>query len=246
MPVLVSPDNRWWWDGTRWRSRLVEGDLDLFWFTTTPEWLNRVLLMGLIGLIPIVGAIVILGWTLNATDMVQRRWKELPPAGFQYLERGVAPFVVGLAFALSLFIVVSLMVFLIVVLAMSGRAAVVGAVAVALVLILVIVAWWVASLFLYASVLMGSDRLGIVQALDPRRLLELARANQDVSIRVGLIYLAGSLVFATLGASVSFVIPLGGLVVSLALPALYAALVPSLARFQVHVAPPPPPAAPAA
>jgi hypothetical protein len=42
MPVVISADGRWWWDGTHWRSRAVEGPLDLFWFTSTPDWFQRV------------------------------------------------------------------------------------------------------------------------------------------------------------------------------------------------------------
>ena len=54
MPALISEDGRWWWDGRQWRPRTVEGKLDLFWFTGTPDWVSRVLVTGLIGLIPIV------------------------------------------------------------------------------------------------------------------------------------------------------------------------------------------------
>ena len=35
--------------------RAVEGPLELFWFTSTPEWVQRALVTGLIGLIPIIG-----------------------------------------------------------------------------------------------------------------------------------------------------------------------------------------------
>ncbi|HYM97392.1 MAG TPA: hypothetical protein VET26_08830, partial [Candidatus Sulfotelmatobacter sp.] len=63
-PAPISPDGRWWWDGARWQSRLVEGELDLFWFTSTPDWFARIAITGLIGLIPIVGTINLLGWTL--------------------------------------------------------------------------------------------------------------------------------------------------------------------------------------
>src|ERR1700737_4263902 len=47
VPQLISQDGRWWWDGKQWRTRLVEGPLDLFWFTSTPDWFTRVLVMGL-------------------------------------------------------------------------------------------------------------------------------------------------------------------------------------------------------
>jgi len=57
MPALISPDGRWWWDGQHWRSRIVDGPLELFWFTATPDWFTRVVVTGLISLIPVVGAI---------------------------------------------------------------------------------------------------------------------------------------------------------------------------------------------
>ncbi|HLZ10828.1 MAG TPA: hypothetical protein VKT80_19740, partial [Chloroflexota bacterium] len=109
-PALISQDGRWWWDGVRWRSRLVEGDLDQFWFMSTPDWLERVAVTGLIGLIPIVGTMNSLGWMLVATDMVRQRWRELPPAGFRYIERGVPPFLVTFIYGLALLFVLAMLV----------------------------------------------------------------------------------------------------------------------------------------
>lgn len=237
MPALISADGRWWWDGTQWRSRLVEGRLDLFWFTSTPDWITRVVVTGLIGLIPIVGTINLLGWTLAATDMVRSGWKELPPAGFQHLERGVAPFVVGLVYGLALFFVLCFLVLLTVLLATSGRA---HAIAVAIVLVVLIfpllLAWWLIALYLYAAVLLASDRLGIAKAIDPRRLFALARANHDVSLHIALVYAAATIAVAFISIPVGLVIPFGGLLVALVLPAIYAILVPSLAAFRVEPA----------
>jgi hypothetical protein len=241
MPALISPDGRWWWDGTRWRSRMVEGKLDLFWFTSTPEWFARVVITGLIGLIPIVGAINLLGWTLTATDMVRRGWKELPPAGFQYLERGIAPFVVGIVYAVVLFLVVGVLAFFTLVLAMSGRSHVVIAVGFALVILLFVFAWWLASLYLLAAVLMASDRLGIAKAIDPTHLFALARANHDISVHVALIYLAASIAIVAMSVATSFIVPFSSLVISLGLPAVYAAIVPSLVAFRVEAVPSLPP-----
>ena len=241
MPALISPDGRWWWDGTRWRSRVVEGKLDLFWFTSTPEWFARVVITGLIGLIPIVGAINLLGWTLTATDMVRRGWKELPPAGFQYLERGIAPFVVGIVYAVVLLLVVGVLAFFTLVFAMSGRSHVVIAVGFALVILLLVFAWWLVSLYLLAAVLVASDRLGIAKAIDPTRLFALARANHDISIHVALVYLAASIAIVVMSVATSFIVPFSSLVISLGLPAVYAAIVPSLATFRVEAAPSLPP-----
>jgi hypothetical protein len=236
MPALISQDGRWWWDGTQWRTRLVEGQLDLFWFTSTPEWFTRVIVTGLIGLIPIVGAINLLGWTLAANDMVRRGWKELPPAGFQYLERGVAPFVVGLVYAVALFLVVGVLVFTTILLATSGRPQAVLAIAVALLIFLLVIAWWLVSLYLLAAVLMASDRLGLAKAVDPTRLFALARANHEISLHVALIYAAATIAIGVITLPVSIFIPFGAFLVALALPAVYAIIVPSLAAFRVEPA----------
>jgi MFS family permease len=237
-PELISQDGRWWWDGTQWRSRVVEGHLDYFWFMTTPDWVKRILLTGLIGLIPIVGTINLYGWTLVATDMVRRKWRELPPAGFQYLERGVPPFVVGFVWAVVVFTAFGLMLVVALLLAFSGRGRlIVLAVAIALVMVLLFVVWWLVTLYLYAALLIGSDRLGIGQAINPIRLLRLARANEQISLRVAGIYLLASLAIAAVGTVAGFVIPFASLLASIALPAVFAILVPSLAAFQVDAEP---------
>jgi MFS family permease len=231
MPALISEDGRWWWDGTQWRTRLVEDKPDLFWFTTTPEWFNRIVITGLIGLIPIVGAINMLGWALTATDMHRSRWKELPPAGFQHLERGVPPFVVSLVYGVVLFVVIGMVALFTVVLAMPGGARLVMAIGIAFAIFLVLLAWWLFWLYLFAALLIVSDKLGIAKALDPRRLLARARANHEVSLHAGLVYGAGTIVLV----GVASIIPFAGLFVSIVLPALYAVLVPSLAAFRVEV-----------
>jgi hypothetical protein len=240
MPALISPDGRWWWDGQRWRSRLVEGHLDLFWFTSTPDWFTRTLVTGLISLIPIVGAINLFGWVLTATDMVRTGWKELPPPGFQHLERGVTPFVVALVYGVVLFTLLVGLAIVTVLLGTSGKlAAMLLAIGLALLLFVLAVAWWLISLYLFAALVIGSDRLGVAKALDPRRLFALARANHDVSVRVAIIYGVSHLIFASISIAVGVVIPFGGFVISIGLPAIYAILVPSLAAFRVEPAPEP-------
>jgi Protein of unknown function (DUF4013) len=237
MPALISADGRWWWDGTRWRSRSVEGPLDLLWFTTSPDWIQRVIVTGLIGLIPIVGSINLLGWALAATDMVRSGWKELPPAGFHHLERGVAPFIVGLAYGLVLAVVVGSLAVFAILLGISGRTGLVIAIGIGLVVVLVLVAWWLAALYFFAAVLIGSDRLGIAKAIDPRRLYALAVANHDASLHVALLYAVASIVLALIGVTLGVIIPFGGLLLAIGLPAVYAILVPTLASFNVPATP---------
>jgi uncharacterized protein DUF4013 len=232
-PALISEDGRWWWDGKGWRSRLVEGPLDLFWFTTTPQWMERVALTGLIALIPIVGAINLYGWTLTAADTIRRGWRELPPAGFQYLERGVAPFVVSLVYGLVVMLVVGSLIVAAVALLVARPAHVITAIVLFTLVLVIVVAWWLLSLYLLAAILVGSDKLGIGRALDPRRLFMLAQKNSDASLHVAIIYFLGSLALVAAGTAVSLV-PFASLVVYIALPAIYAVAVPRLATFQVE------------
>ena len=193
--------------------------------------------MGLIGVIPIVGAINLLGWTLATTDMVRSGWKELPPAGFQHLQRGVAPFVVSLLYGLVLGASLFVLVFLTVFFATSGRAGALLAVGLGLLSILVFLAWWLISLYLFGALMMASDRLGIAKALDPLRLFALARANHEISLHIAVIYGMASIAAAAIGIALAFIIPFGGgILVSLALPVVYALVVPSLAGFRVEPA----------
>jgi hypothetical protein len=232
-PAPISQDGRWWWDGSRWQSRVVEGRLDTLWFTTTPDWFGRIAITGLIGLIPIVGTINLLGWTLVATDMVRRGWRELPPAGFQYLERGVAPFLVMFAYGLVFFFVIASLIGSAIAIVAANPHQVAVAVLLAFSALVLLIAWWLAMLYLTAAILIGSDKLGAARAIDPTRLFALARSNHDVSLRVALTYGLASLGFALVSITVGFLVPFSGLLISIALPAVYAVVAPHLAVFRV-------------
>ena len=99
-------------------------------------------------------------------------------------------------------------------------------------ILLIGVAWWLVWLYLFAALLMVSDRLGMARALDPRRVYTLARANHDVSLRVALTYGAAAIAFVAVAVVLAF-IPVAGFLVAIGLPAVYAVLTPSLAAFRV-------------
>ena len=63
------------------------------WPFQDPEWAGKLLVQGLINLIPIVGWIATFGWAMMLIDNYRAGKRELPPAGF-HLERGIALFVV--------------------------------------------------------------------------------------------------------------------------------------------------------
>lgn len=232
---MISPDGRWWWDGRQWRSRLVEGELDLFWFTSTPQWFERVAITGLIGLIPIVGQINLYGWTLSGTDMLKQRWRELPPAGFQYLERGVAPFIVMLVYGLTVALILASLALGGIVMIAGKPAHVALGIVVLAVLAVLALAWWLTSVYLLAAMFVCSDRFGIGRALNPAVLFAHARRNSGVSVRAGVTYLVAAVVLAVGGVAASFVIPFAGLALSVGLPAVMAMITPLLSRFDAGI-----------
>src|SRR5256885_8957470 len=65
-----------------------------------PEWIGKTLLMGLIGLIPIVGGLQLTGWMLAMLDNLRAGRQEIPPAGFRYATRGVWLWLAGLIYGL--------------------------------------------------------------------------------------------------------------------------------------------------
>src|SRR5947209_247869 len=68
------------------------------WPFQDPAWASKILVQGLIALIPIVGWIAVVGWLVMTIDNYRTGRRELPPAGF-HLERGIVLFVVYLIYA---------------------------------------------------------------------------------------------------------------------------------------------------
>ena len=142
----------------------------------------------------------------------------------------------GLAYSVTVFFVLTATGGAALVFAFSSPPHVAAAVALAVLIFLVAVSSWLLGLYLYGALLIGSDRLGIGAMLNPRRLWKIARTNHDASVRLGVTYLVAGLGFGLIGVAVSFVIPFASLVIQLALPGVFAVLVPTLVRFEVATA----------
>ena len=67
------------------------------WPFQDPGWFGKMIVQGLITIIPIVGWIATAGWLIMTIDNYRAGRRELPPAGF-HLGRGVALFVVYLIY----------------------------------------------------------------------------------------------------------------------------------------------------
>ena len=71
------------------------------WPFRDPAWPAKMLVQGLIAIIPIVGWIAMTGWLMMAFENARSGRNELPPAGF-HLERGIAIFGVFLIYGIVL------------------------------------------------------------------------------------------------------------------------------------------------
>jgi hypothetical protein len=89
------------------------------WAARDPEWITKLLLMGLIGLIPIAGALQQAGWLLTMLDNLRAGRNEIPPAGFRYATRGVWLWLAGVIYAV-IFVFVFYGVFLVFAIGMTA------------------------------------------------------------------------------------------------------------------------------
>ena len=166
------------------------------WPFRDPDWLSKVVIMGLILLIPIVGAIDGLGWMLVAIDRLRAGEEKLPPANFDYLGRGVVLFVVFLVYYLGLALVAAfLFVPAVVALSIQGNGSgnalliLIGftllslAFAVALLGVLAII-------FATPVIVLATDRGGVAAGLDLGGVLRNARKTPINTLIAGLMLIA--------------------------------------------------------
>lgn len=239
-PPQYSPDGRWWWDGTTWRPvpptpptppRVTEPP-GMFWFLRSPGWFSPFFVTGCITLLPFVGQIVLNGWYLAARDNLRAGWLLLPRAGFQYLERGLAPWVVTLVYGLY-----SLPVFFLLSLGLAAAIGQESGVAVALlasVLVLFTLAYLLTLGFVSGALFDLADAQGILAAIDPRRLWAAATADTRQSWRVfGALFLGAVIYLAItiVALPILIFIPFGGLALNLLLPGVYLMAAPAQADF---------------
>ena len=76
------------------------------WPFRDPDWFSKIVLMGLISLIPIVGWLQLLGWMLTCLDNLRHGLQQLPPAAFRYASRGVHVFLASLVWGLIAAVVI--------------------------------------------------------------------------------------------------------------------------------------------
>ena len=165
------------------------------WPSRDPEWVTKVLLIGLIGLIPIVGQMNLYGWMLSALDNLRAGRPQLPPAGFHYIGRGVNLFVVWLVYGLVLGAVVSVLFVLGfgISLGTDGRGSAIGVpvflLAYAL-LILGVLAYYLVT----PVIIVATERGGIGGGLNVPSVIDMIRLDVNIVLNHGLFALVAYLI----------------------------------------------------
>jgi hypothetical protein len=170
------------------------------WPVRDPQWLGKVLIIGLILLIPIAGQINGLGWMLAALDRLRAGEERLPAANFGYLGRGIRLFVVQLGYGAALLLIVAVFYLpAVLVFVHEGR----GSADVGLIsfgLLLNLLSFSIGTLgglalnFLSPSIVLATDSGGIAGGLRIRDVARRARASIANTLIAGLMLIAASFI----------------------------------------------------
>ena len=175
------------------------------WPSRDPEWVTKVLLIGLINLIPIVGQLNLLGWMLAALDNLRAGRPELPQAGFQYIGRGLNLFVVFLVYGLVLGATFGILfgVGLGITAGNDGQGNAIGVPVILLayaLLLLGVLVWYLFT----PAVIVATERGGIAGGLNLPRLIAMVGADVNGALQHGLFALVAYLI-GGLGAIACFI-----------------------------------------
>ena len=170
------------------------------WPFRDPDWAARIGVMGLILLIPVVGAIDGLGWMLAALDRLRAGEERLPPANFDHLGRGFRLFVVYAVYVLAI-LAAGAVVYVpaIVLLASAGSASGNGAeaalgVALSLLTFSVVTLGGLALTFAGPAIVLATDRGGIAGGLRLGEIARMARISPTSTVIAGLMLIAAGVV----------------------------------------------------
>lgn len=170
------------------------------WPFRDPDWPAKILVMGLILLIPIVGGINGLGWMLAALDRLRAGEERLPPASFDHLGRGFALFVVYLVYGLAI-MALAAVVYVPALLLLtaagrgSGNAAEAGlGVALSFLTFSVVTVAGLAFTFAGPAIVLATDRGGVAGGLNLGQVGAMVRASPTNTLIAGLMLIAAGFV----------------------------------------------------
>lgn len=170
------------------------------WPVRDPEWVVKLLIIGLTLLIPIVGQINSIGWMLATIDRLRAGDQRLAPANLDYIGRGVKVWVVQIVYVLALALLA--LIFYVPGLALaihqgngSGNVALLSsAVLLNLLAFGVVSVGSLAITFALPAIVLTTDRGGIAAGLHPLTVWRLCRANLTYTLIAGLMLIAAGFV----------------------------------------------------
>ena len=184
------------------------------WPARDPEWLGKLLVIGLILLIPILGAINGLGWMLASLDRLRAGEEKLATANLSYIARGFPLFVVNLVYGLVIALVAGVIYVPGLIVASNQSHGSASPALISLAIALSLLAFSVATLgslalnFVTPSIVLATDKGGIIGGLRTGAVLRQARANITNTLIAGLMLIAagfvGSLGLVACGIGVLF------------------------------------------
>jgi hypothetical protein len=175
------------------------------WPFRDPEWLPKVLIIGLILLIPIAGSINGIGWMLASLDRLRAGEERMAPANLSYIGRGIRLFAVEVIYAVG--IVVLALVILIPAFALEVQQSKGSAngVLIAAALFLNVLGFSVVTLlslaltFAMPAIVLATDTGGIGGGIQVSAVIRRSRTNLSHTLIAGLMLIAASFV-GSLGA----------------------------------------------
>jgi hypothetical protein len=179
----------------------VDRATDAFsWPVRDPEWPAKLLIIGVILLIPILGAINGLGWMLASLDRLRAGDEKLAPANLTYIARGFPLFLVNVFYGLVIAIVAGAIYVPGLMVASNQSHSAANPALISLAIALSLLAFSVATLgslalnFVTPAIVLATDRGGIMGGLRAGAVLAHARANITNTLIAGLMLIAASFI----------------------------------------------------
>jgi hypothetical protein len=179
----------------------VERITDAFsWPARDHEWLTKILIIGLILVIPIAGAINGIGWMLATLDRLRAGEQTLAPANFSYIGRGLRVFVVNLLYGLAVVLVAAAIYVPALLIASSQSQGPANPALVSLAIALSLLAFSIATLgtlalnFALPAIVLATERDGIPGGLHVSAVLRRSRINVANTLIAGLMLIAAGFV----------------------------------------------------
>jgi hypothetical protein len=170
------------------------------WPARDPEWLTKLLIIGLTLLIPFVGAINAIGWMLATLDRLRAGEERLAPATLGYIGRGFGLFVVNVVYGLVIALVTTVIYVPALLVASNQSHGSANPGLVSLAILLSFLAFSVATLgslvltFLSPSIVLATDGGGIGAGLNVSAVVRQARFNLANTLIAGLMLIAAEFV----------------------------------------------------